>query len=51
MYPQMFEDCVDWTKVVISDEKRWRLDGPEGIAHYWHELGADYQFLSRRYFL
>ena len=31
-------------------KKRWCLDGPDGIAHYWHQLGSDHQYLSRRHF-
>ena len=45
-----FEDSVEWSKVVISDEKRWCLDGPDGILHYWHQLGSEHQYLSRRNF-
>ena len=26
------------------------LDGPDGMAHYWHKPDADHQFLSRRHF-
>ena len=36
--------------MLISDENRWCLDASDGIAHYWHELGLDHQFLLRRHF-
>lgn len=27
--------ATDWTSVVSSDGKRFLLDGPNGLAHYW----------------
>ncbi|VDN33846.1 unnamed protein product [Cylicostephanus goldi] len=41
---------IDWTRIVWSDEKKFNLDGPDGLASYWHDLRKEPLHFSRRNF-
>ena len=43
-------DLTDWSKIVWSDEKKFNLDGSDGIRYYWHDLGSEPYYMSRRAF-
>jgi len=35
---KMIHGKGDWANMVWSDEKGWKLDGPEGWTPFWHDL-------------
>jgi transposase len=41
-------DGVKWGKVVFSDEKKFNLDGPDGLQYYWHDLRNEKELFSKR---
>lgn len=37
-------------KIVFSDEKRFKIDGPDGCAYYWHDLSEERKQFSKSHF-
>ena len=39
---------TSWCRVIISDEKKFNLDDPNGFALYWYDLRKEQNFISKR---
>ena len=40
----------DWKKMAFADEKKFNLDGPDGLQYYWHDLRKGPELFSKRKF-
>lgn len=40
--------AVNWRKIIFTDEKKFNLDGPDGLACYWHDLRQEPEVFSKR---
>lgn len=38
----------EWEKVIWSDEKRFKLDGPDGLQYYWHHIDSEPEYFRTR---
>jgi len=37
-----------WRRVIFTDEKKFNLDGPDGLQYYWRDLAKEPQYYSKR---
>uniref|UniRef100_K3X959 Transposase Tc1-like domain-containing protein n=1 Tax=Globisporangium ultimum (strain ATCC 200006 / CBS 805.95 / DAOM BR144) TaxID=431595 RepID=K3X959_GLOUD len=42
-------DGIEWCQVVFSDEKKWDLDGPDGMRYQWVDLRRPEKLNVRRH--
>ena len=45
---RLSENPAQWRRTILSNEKRWCLDGPDGNAFYWACKDLDPRYFSKR---
>ena len=40
----------EWCQMILSDKKKFNMDGPDGFQYYWHDLHTDEQVRISRNF-
>lgn len=49
-FAKEYHNYQHWDKVIFTDEKKWNLDGPDGLRYYWHDLRKEPRYFSKRNF-
>lgn len=45
-FAKRFHNFNQWDSVIFSYEKKWNLDGPDGLAYHWYNLSKDGRWFS-----